>query len=115
MNKFIGGISVLALILSFVGLVGGNQSAPSLGGITNYDTLYLAGTGTSLPTLAIGTSTPVATVGDVVVDGTGTTTLFVVSSTASRGSGIQLENSVGSTVCVTVNGTTVAAVAAACK
>lgn len=39
-NKIIGAIAVLALVLSVVGLVGGNQSA-SFGGITNYDALSL--------------------------------------------------------------------------
>lgn len=44
-DYIIGGIAVIALVLSFVGLVGGdNQSAPStFGGTTNYDALSLSG------------------------------------------------------------------------
>lgn len=49
-DYIIGGIAVIALVLSFVGLVGGdNQSAPKkLAGTTNYDALSLSGALTAL-------------------------------------------------------------------
>lgn len=46
MNKIIqwviGAVAVLALILSLMSLVGGNQSAPAVAGTTNLDTLELS-------------------------------------------------------------------------
>lgn len=58
MSKFISGVGiVLALVLSVLGLVGGHQSAPGLGGVTNYDSVTIAPT-TYTEGLKIGTSTP---------------------------------------------------------
>lgn len=68
MNKIIGVVAGLALLLSIIGLVGGNQSVQT-GGTTNYDDLSLSGdltvNGGSLdvPTASGATSTLV--VGEV--------------------------------------------------
>lgn len=72
-ETIIGIIAGIALILSIVGLVGGNhQTAPGLGGTTNYDTISVNGfklgtgcndsfstscTGTSLSQILTGTVT----------------------------------------------------------
>lgn len=64
--------------------------------------------------VSIGTtSTPTAQAIDV--DGTGTTTLRLQSSTASRGTCIQMETVTGGTVAITVSGTTISAAATTCR
>lgn len=103
MNKLIAAAAGLALLLSIIGLVGGNQPAASLGGFTNYDAI------------AIGTSSNPGVPGDIVVDGPATSTLSLTSSTASRGGCIQIDNSAGTLTAVYVVGTTVTATAGACR
>lgn len=65
-------------------------------------------------TLAVGTTSPSA-LGDDVLSSTGTTTLMLGSSAASRGTCFQVLNSVGALTAIVVNGTTIAAVAGSCK
>lgn len=64
--------------------------------------------------VAVGTTTPPSTP-NVVIDSTGTTTLMLQSSTASRGSCIQMETVTGGTVAITVTGTTISAAATTCE
>lgn len=64
--------------------------------------------------LGLGTTTP-RTNGELIVDGTGTTTLILESSTASRGGCIQMETVTGTTVKITVSGTTISAVSGTCE
>lgn len=74
MNKIIGGISVLALVLSIMALVGGNQSVPKgFGGTTNYDALALTA-GIS----NVGT-------GGISNTDTGTSTLSMYSTSTTKG------------------------------
>jgi len=131
MNKIItwiiGVIAVLALGISISTLVGNNQSAVSLGasgtrfpnGISADTTSPTVGQvrGTTLVTTGragIGSTTP-STAGDIVADGTATTTLLLQSSTTGRGTCIQMETSTGGTVAITVSGTTISAAATTCK
>lgn len=64
--------------------------------------------------LGLGTTTP-RTNGNIIVDGTGTTTLILESSTASRGGCIQMETVTGTTVKITVVGTTISAISGTCQ
>lgn len=68
-QTIIGGIAVLALVLSLVGLIGGKQSA-NLGGITNYDQVVV---GTNI---GIGSTSPASNVGLTVGLANATTTIF---------------------------------------
>jgi hypothetical protein len=113
MNKIIGGIAVLALVLSIIGLVGNKQPVPvPFGGITNFDQLSLDAT--SLPQLAIASTTP-ATNASVIIDGTGTTTLSISSATAAKGGCLQMENTAGTITALYISGTTVVATAGTCR
>ncbi len=64
--------------------------------------------------LSVGSSSP-STMGEVVVDGSGTTSVAITSSTASKGGCIQIENTDGTASRVYVRGTTVVAEAGKCK
>lgn len=64
--------------------------------------------------VAVGTTTP-STLGDVVVDGTGTSTLMLTSSTAGRGGCLQLENSAGTQTKAYIVSTSWVIAAGTCK
>jgi hypothetical protein len=64
--------------------------------------------------LSVGTSTP-TTQGDVVIEGTATTTLVLSSSSSTKGSCIQMETVTGGVVRIVVTGTTISAAAGTCK
>jgi len=76
-NYFFGLIAVVALVLSLVGLVGGNQSGNVLGGRTNYDTVQVSG-------LVVGSS---ASATNLSLVKTGTCSLIAVSSIAATSTG----------------------------
>lgn len=104
-------ISVLALILSFVHA---KVAAPVVGGISNYDSLYLAGTSGLFPNFSVASSSPSA-LGDAVIDGTGTTTVMVASSAANTGGCLQFENDAGTQTKVYIHGTSWVIAAGSCK
>ena len=64
--------------------------------------------------VGIGTTSPY-TQGDVVADGTGTTTLMLSSSNSAKGGCINIENSAGTMTKAYVNGTTWVLAAGTCK
>lgn len=120
--------ALVALVVSsavgfyFIGKVQTNQS--NLGGLSERDiravSLYIGtptakfnvnNTGTKL---GVGTTTP-NTNGDVVVDGTATTTLMLSSSGTTKGGCINIENSAGTMTKAYVNGTTWVLAAGTCK
>ncbi len=104
-------VAIVALLLGGAGLVGGNQSSSSV----------LSGVGTRFPNglfsgagLSAGTTTP-STQGDLVVDSTATSTVMINSSTSGKGGCIQMETVTGTTVAITVSGTTISAAAGVCR
>ncbi len=64
--------------------------------------------------LSVATTSP-STMGDVVVESTGTSTLMLSSSSATKGSCLQMENSVGALTRVYILGTTFVLEAGSCK
>lgn len=64
--------------------------------------------------VGVGTTTP-TTQGDVVIDGSATTTLKIASSDTTKGGCIEIETVTGGVVRITVSGTTISAAAGACK
>ncbi len=114
---------VVSLMVGFF-VTGSQQSNIDLAGLSERDiiaTSLKVGTPTSKFNVnssgtraAIGTTTP-STLGDVVVDGTATTTLMLSSSTSGRGSCIQMETVTGGVVRIVVTGTTISAAAGTCK
>ncbi len=112
-NKIIGGVAVLALILSIAGLVGNKQPVPNkFGGTTNFDQLQL--NATTLPELAVASSSPSVNA-SVVIDSAATTTLLMGSSKANTGSCIQMQTVAGAAVRVYVAGTTLTVAAGTCQ
>lgn len=87
-------------------------ATPTFGGVSNYDQLQL--NSTTLPELAIGTTSPVIN-GDAVIDGTGTTSLVMMSSASGKGACLQLESTAGNPVQLYIVGTTVVTTAGTCK
>lgn len=77
-------------------------------GLTSLSTLNTSGR------IAVATTSP-SSMGNVVISGTGTTTLMLGSATALTGTCIQMLNSAGALTAVSINGTTVVAVAGSCK
>ena len=69
---------------------------------------------TSTAVMGVGTSSPTSN-GDVVVDGTGTTTIVLQSSTAAKGSCLQLENDAGVQTKAYIHGTSWVIAAGTCK
>lgn len=129
MTKNIIVTAVVALVVSVVcGLFFVGQSSQSnqdpLGGLSERDIKALSlkvgspttkfNVNSSGTLVAIGTTTPPSTP-NLVVDSTGTTTLMLQSSTASRGTCIQMETVTGGTVAITVSGTTISAAATTCE
>lgn len=130
MTKNIIVTAVVALVVSvvvglfFVGQSSQSNSVQDLGGLSERDIkatslkvgspttkFTVNGTGTLV---SIGTSTP-QTTGELVVDGSGTTTLMLKSSTSTKGGCIEMETVTGGVVRITVTGTTISAVAGVCK
>lgn len=64
--------------------------------------------------LGLGTTTP-NTNGDLVIDGTATSTLMISSSSSTKGGCINIENSAGTMTKAYVNGTTWVLAAGTCK
>lgn len=127
MTKNIIVTAVVALVVSIVvGLffIGQPRQSVTVSGLSERDikaTSLKVGTPTgkfnvnsSGTLVAIGTTTPPSTP-NLVVDSTGTTTLMLQSSTASRGTCIQMETVTGGTVAITVSGTTISAAATTCE
>lgn len=124
MNKYIIPAVIALVVSGAVGLfsVGSNQSNIDLGSLSQRDVQAVSlkvGSPTSKfnvnssgTKVGVGTTTPAAG-GDVVVDGSATTTLMLRSST--RGSCIEMQTITGSTVRITVSGTTISAVAGSCR
>lgn len=114
---------VVSLLVGFF-VTGSQQSNIELSGLSERDIIASSlkvGTPTSKfnvnsagTNVAVGTTTP-STLGDVVVDGTATTTLMLSSSTSGRGSCIQMETVTGGVVRIVVTGTTISATAGTCK
>ncbi len=77
-------------------------------GLTSLSTLNTSGR------IAVATTSP-SSMGDVVISSSGTTTLMLGSSAATKGTCIQMLNSAGTLTAVSINGTTVLAVAGSCK
>ena len=65
-------------------------------------------------TLAMATTSP-SSLGNVVISGTGTTTLMLGSATAGKGTCLQMLSSSGGLVQIYVNGTTLTVQTGACK
>ena len=55
--------------------------------------------------LTVGTTTPWQTNAEVIVDGSGTTTLWLTSSSAAAGGCIQMENALGVPSRIWISGT----------
>lgn len=121
-NIFITAIIALVVSLSVSSLRENQQS--NVGGLSGRDisaTSLKVGTPTARfnvnnagTRVAVGTTTP-STLGDVIVDSTATTTLVLSSSTAGRGSCIQMETVTGGAVRIVVTGTTISATAGTCR
>lgn len=119
--------AIIALVVSLVTgffFTGNQQSNLDLGGSSERDVKAVSlkvGTPTTKfsvnsngSLVAIGTTTP-PTTPNLVIDSTGTTTLMLQSSTASRGTCLQMETVTGGTVAITVSGTTISAAATTCE
>jgi len=115
MDKLTLIVAVIALLVSGFSLFRSGDSEVAFGGVTNYDAINLGGNTGIIPILGVGTTTPSTTIGEAQVDGSGTTTVAVMSSSATKGGCIQIENSVGTQTAVTIDGTTVVAKAGTCK
>ena len=96
MNKLTLGISIAALIVAVFTFVMRPVSmqiqSPTLGGFTNYDQL------------AIGSSTPAAAY-ELVVSGTGTTSVAVGSVTSGKPGCLEFTTTSGSTTRAYISGT----------
>ncbi len=73
-----------------------------------------SGTAKIAGVLSVATTSP-SSLGNVVISGSGTTTLMLGSSSGSTGTCFQVLNSVGALTAIVVNGTTISAVAGSCK
>lgn len=120
--------ALVALVVSsavgfyFVGKVQTDQS--NLGGLSERDIVAVSlkvGTPTrkfnvnSAGTkLGLGTTTP-NTNGDLVVDGTATSTVMISSSASNKGGCLNIENSAGTMTKAYINGTTWVLAAGTCK
>lgn len=113
-----GSITCLAGGLRLVSDLGGTLevdiASTFTGAMALIGNLTLTGNEKVSGVLSVATTTPSA-LGDVVISGTGTTTLMLGTSAASKGTCIQMLNSDGALESIFVRGTTVVVVAGACK
>ncbi len=77
-------------------------------GLTSLSTLNTTGR------IAVATTSP-SSMGNVVISGTGTTTLMIATQTGAVGTGIQMINSAGALVCLSINGATPVTATGSCK
>lgn len=90
-QNIFGGIAVIALVLSIVGLVGGNQPVSKLGGTTNYDAITLDNGNLTVSKgniSVLNTSTSTITVGNIqtLATSSATTICIVPSATGATSS-----------------------------
>lgn len=127
------GIAILALILGGFSLVGGNNQSANLGAVgTRFPNGIVAGSGSIAASgdfvadtdtltvkaannnVGIGTSSP-STMGELVIDSSATTTLYIGSNSATKGGCIQIDNNLGSTTKAYINNNAWVIAAGTCR